>query len=260
LQILTLGKHNQKLADLRKAIDSETLTPDGLLPVEGPKLIQEAFRSGIVITEVFARRGFPVASLSLPSTTCVYELEPSVFKTIQRTETSQGIIALVRPGAHTLDEVLQSTNPLIVVLSHLQDPGNAGTILRVSEAFNASGCIATIGTVSAYNAKVVRASAGSIFRLPCVWQVEHREVFSAIRRAGVAILGASPVGHEPIDAWDWNKPSAVVIGNEGGGLSEEDRQSCDNIMRIPMNPAVESLNSAVAAAVVLYEAFRQRNL
>ena len=257
MHTLTLGKHNTKLIELRKAIDRGTLTPDGLLPVESPKLFEDALRSGLEVSGVFVRAGSPIPDV--PARTVVYELEPAVFKTIQSTETSQGVIALVRLRHFDLEELTgASRGALLVILSRLQDPGNVGTVLRIAESFFATGCVATKGTASIYNSKVVRASAGSVFRMPYVWNVEPEDTFRRIHDAGIAIVGTSPAASRSIDTWDWRRPTALTIGNEGNGLSEEEIHMCDAILKIPQNPAVESLNSAMAAAVVLYEASKQR--
>ncbi|HYR86020.1 MAG TPA: RNA methyltransferase [Terriglobia bacterium] len=256
METLSLGKHNPKLIDIRKAIDHGTLTRDGLLPIEGPRLLEEAQQSGLEIASVFTRRGAPAPAVS--SSSQVYEIEPAIFKTIQSTETSQGIIALVRPRHFSLADIVSTPNPLIVMLARLQDPGNVGTILRVAESFGAGGCLATVGTASALNSKTVRASAGSVFRLPHVWELDMRQAVSALKASGVGVVGTAPSAQQTIDQWDWNKPSAIVIGNEGQGLSEDEKNLCDVLLRIPQYAAVESLNSAIAAAVILYEASKQR--
>jgi len=162
---LTLGKHNPRLADIRRAINGETLTDDGLLPVEGPKLIREAQDSGLKISALFVRSDVSAENFSLKAPT--YILDQAAFRKIQTTESSQGLIALVRMTSISLGDVVENAakGPL-VVLAGLQDPGNAGTIVRVAESFGASGCIGLTGTVGLYNSKVVRASAGSVFRLP----------------------------------------------------------------------------------------------
>jgi TrmH family RNA methyltransferase len=258
VQTLTLGKHNSRLAGLRRAIVHGALTQDGLLPIEGPVLIEEARRSGIEIVAVYVRKGFPASSLSVPSGTPVFEMDRAAFRTIQTTETSQGAVALVRPREDDFDSVIQAVNPLVVVLSTVQDPGNAGTILRVAESFYASGCAATAGTVSVHNPKTVRASAGSIFRLPHVWGVDLRQASARLRERGILIVGTSSQALSTIETWDWRKPVAVLIGNEGHGLNGEETGQCDAVLRIPQNPAVESLNAAAAATVILYEAARQR--
>jgi RNA methyltransferase, TrmH family len=256
LQTLTLGKHNTKLIELRKSIDRGLLTSDGLLPIEGPKLLEEALRSGIEVSEIFVRKDSVIPDL--PPHAIIYELDPAVFKTIQSTETSQGIIALIRPRHFDLQQLIDEAKPLIVILSRLQDPGNVGTVLRVAESFYATGCIATIGTANIHNAKVVRATAGSLFRLPHVWNAPSDQVFQTMRGAGISVVGTSPSAIDDIDAWDWRRPTALVIGNEGSGLSEEELHMCDRVLKIPQNTAVQSLNSAIAAAIVLYEASKQR--
>ncbi len=232
------------------------LTADGLLPIEGPKLLDEAIRSGIVVLDVFLRRG--VGLPDVPKNAAVYELDAATFKTIQSTETSQGIIALVRPPLFSLENVLNATKPFIAVMGRLQDPGNVGTILRIAESFFATGCIAIAGTAGIHNPKVVRSSAGSIFRLPHVWDAEMDDLSSSLRNAGIRLVGTSPAATQTIDQFDWRQPVAVFIGNEGQGLTAAEITACDALVRIPQNPSVESLNSAMAAAVIFYEARKHR--
>jgi len=104
----------------------------------------------------------------------------------------------------------------------------------------------------------VRASAGSVFRLPHVWDLDPRQAVSVLKASGIGVVGTAPSAQQTLDQWDWRKPSAIVIGNEGGGLSEEEMNLCDVLLRIPQASGVESLNSAIAAAVILYEASKQR--
>jgi TrmH family RNA methyltransferase len=258
VETLSLGKHNPKLIDIRKALDQGTLTREGLLPVEGPRLLDEAQRSGLAIVSVFRRRGTNIPEIS--STVPVYDVDPAVFKSIQGTEASQGVIALVRPRNYSLPDVVTGTAPLIVLLARLQDPGNVGTILRVAESFGAAGCIATAETAGVLNSKAVRASAGSVFRLPHVWDVELKQTIGVLKKSKVHVVGTSPSAVDTIDWWDWRKPSAILVGNEGQGLSDEEVRVCDALLRIPHRPTVESLNSAIAVSVILYEAYKQRTV
>jgi TrmH family RNA methyltransferase len=252
---MQIGKHSRKLVQLRKAIRHGTLTPDGLLPIEGPLLLEEARRSRIDVADVFVRNGTELPSFASSQ---VHEVPAEIFKTIQETEHSQGIIATVRPRRFNLAEVLGAEPALVVVLGRLQDPGNVGTILRISEAFGATGCVAVHGTVSFYNSKVVRASAGSLFRLPHVGGIDLREIVGLLKENNIRLVGTTPVSESSIEKWDWRMPTAVLIGNEGSGLNAEELGYCDTVLRIPHNPAVESLNSAIATAVILYEALKQR--
>ena len=258
METLSLGKHNPKLIDIRKALDQGTLTREGLLPVEGPKLLEEAQRSGLAIVSVFRRRGTNIPEIS--STVPVYDVDPAVFKSIQGTETSQGVIALVRPGRYNLPDIIAGDLPLIVLLARLQDPGNVGTILRVAESFGAAGCIATTETASVLNSKAVRASAGSVFRMPHVWDVDLKQTIAALKKSKIHVVGTSPSAVDTIDWWDWRKPSAILVGNEGQGLSDEEVRVCDALLRIPHRATVESLNSAIAVSVILYEAYKQRTV
>ena len=258
METLSLGKHNPKLIDIRKALDQGTLTREGLLPVEGPKLLEEAQRSGLAIVSVFRRRNEDIPEIS--STVPVYEVDPAVFKSIQNTETSQGVIALVRPRHYNLPDIISGDAPLIVLLARLQDPGNVGTILRVAESFGAAGCIGSTETASVLNSKAVRASAGSVFRMPHIWNVDMKQTIAALKTSKIHIVGTSPSAVDTIDWWDWRKPSAILVGNEGSGLSDEEVRVCDALLRIPHRATVESLNSAIAVSVMLYEAYKQRTV
>jgi TrmH family RNA methyltransferase len=262
LDTVFAGKHNPRFTDIRKALRQATLTSEGFLPVEGPKLVGEAAASGLEIAAVFTRTDAPVDIASIPLTAIRYSVEPAVFRTLQSTETSQGVIALVRPPRFVIEDVwarIADRGP-VIVLAALQDPGNAGTILRVAESFGSAGCLALRGTVSPYNSKTVRASAGSLFRLPHVWNLDVEELATELRRNRIRIVGSSPRAAATIASWDWRNPTAVLIGNEGRGLDTVQQSHCDEMLRIPQQSHVESLNSAIAAAVILYEACRARGL
>jgi len=149
-----------------------------------------------------------------------------------------------------------STGPFVVAAG-LQDPGNLGTILRSAEAFGAAGVFLTEGTVSPYNSKVLRGSAGSIFRLPVV-RITSGELLPLLRARGVRLLATSSHQGTPLPQISWTLPLAIFIGNEGAGLSRELARQMDETLAIPQAPQVESLNAGVAASIVLYEAARNR--
>lgn len=258
MHTLTLGKHNPRLAEIRRALDRGVLTSDGCLVVEGPKLIDEAHQSGLALVALFLREDAP--AIDVDASTPVYRLDPAAFRKIQSTESSQGAVALVRPRQFSIEDLATKPGGPIVLLARLQDPGNAGTILRMAEAFGCSGCIGLKGTASAHNPKTVRASAGSVFRIPHVWDVDLADAVASLRRNNIALVGAAPRAPRTIPEWDWRRPSAVMIGNEARGLNAEETEACDALLRIPHHPSVQSLNSAAAAAIILYEAFRQRGL
>jgi TrmH family RNA methyltransferase len=176
------------------------------------------------------------------------------------TETPQPIAALVEIPDWTWAHFLEGSGkgaPLIVVLAGLQDPGNLGTILRSAEAFGATGVVSLPGTVSAWNPKAVRASAGSVFRVPLV-SASAEECFTRLRVACVRIFSTAVMEAEPVGRADLTGAVAILIGNEGNGVDEAIAVQADGAITIPCPGPVESLNAAIAASVLLYEASRQR--
>jgi RNA methyltransferase, TrmH family len=184
-----------------------------------------------------------------------------LFKTIAATESSQGLIALVEPPAWKIDELF-TTRSLIVVLDGIQDPGNAGTIVRTAEAFAATGVMFLKGSVSPFNSKTLRASAGSLFRVPFVAALEPAIARAALQQNRFRIFAAMPdksMPHEGVgERLKLQRPCALVIGNEGRGVSADFRSLAEPIS-IP-TAGVESLNASIAAAILLYEAYRDESI
>jgi TrmH family RNA methyltransferase len=255
------SKQNARLKELRRALRS----PDrngGIIGIEGPKLVEEALRAGLRFRAVFFSE--PNAFLNSPSRAAQVEdcdmlvVPAEILSSILETETPQPAAALVEPPEWSWQDVLGSGgSPLVVVLAGLQDPGNIGTILRSAEAFGASGVIALPGTVSPWNQKAMRASAGSVFRLPVI-QSGVDECFTRLRDAGVTALTTAAEGATSADAVDFTRPTALVIGNEGNGVPADIAARAGAAVTIRCPGPVESLNASVAASVLLYEASRQR--
>jgi TrmH family RNA methyltransferase len=264
------SKQNSRLKDLRRALaqpgrDASGLAgrdSRGLAGIEGPNLLAEALRAGLRVTTVFVAQGSEqlLEGLALPAETEVLLLPRELLNSALTTETPQPVAALVEPPAWSWADVLGGANkaaPLIVVLAGLQDPGNLGTILRSAEAFGANGVLSLPGTVSEWNPKAVRASAGSVFRLPLL-AVSAEDCFARLRKAGVKIWTTAVHGAEAADCIDLAGPVALLIGNEGNGVPQELAARADGAVTIPCPGPVESLNAAVATSVLLYEASRQR--
>jgi len=253
------SKQNARLKELRRALRS----PDrngGVIGIEGPHLIEEALRAGLEFRCVFAGDGFQhwLQSLPLPPDAETLVMPKGILISTFVTETPQAVAALVDPPVWTLADLFGSTPAaLVIVLASLQDPGNLGTILRSAEAFGASGVVALPGTVSPWNQKAMRASAGSVFRLPVI-QSGVDECFTRLRDAGVTTLTTVAQGATSADAVDFTRPTALVIGNEGNGVPADIAARADAAVTIPCTGPVESLNASVAASVLLYEASRQR--
>jgi TrmH family RNA methyltransferase len=254
------GRHNQRLKELRLAFRRAELTPQGECAIEGVKLIEEALRSGRQLDNVFfSESARPLAEKLLPQINVRTEaliLPNALFNSIVPTDAPQGAAALLKLPAFSASQLLErlSDGPFVVAAG-LQDPGNLGTILRSAEAFGAAGIFLTEGTVSPYNWKVLRGSAGSIFRLPFV-RVSSAELLPLLRARGVRLLATSSHQGTPLRRISWTLPLAIFIGNEGAGLPRELTSQMDETLAIPQAAQVESLNAGVAASIVLYEAAR----
>jgi RNA methyltransferase, TrmH family len=251
---------NPLLKDVRRAIARGGLTEQGWCVAESFHLLEEALRSERTVPVV-------LASESVKSTverhvsglreTRGFVLPDRLFQAVAATETSQGVIALVEPPAWSIEQLFRGQS-LVVVLDGLQDPGNAGAIARAAEAFGATGLMFLKGTVNPFHPKALRASAGSLFRIPFVSGVEAPLARAALQQRRVELYAAMPfTGSEQMAGEvDFIRKCAIVIGSEGRGVSQELHGMARDVA-IP-TVGVESLNAAVAAAVLLYEARRQR--
>ena len=256
------SKQNSRLKELRRALAHPGRDSGGMAGIEGPNLLGEALRAGLRISCVFVAQGSEqlLEGLALPAETEVLLLPRELLESALATETPQPVAALVEPPdwtwAHLLGGQL-NTAPLVLILDGLQDPGNLGTILRSAEAFGANGIVSLPGTVSAWNPKAVRASAGSVFRLPLL-EVSAQECFARLLEAGVKIWTTTVGGAQPADLVDFAGAIGLLIGNEGNGVSDHLAAKAIGCLTIPCPGPVESLNAAVAASILLYEASRQR--
>ena len=255
------GRHHSLVKMLRRMVRKQELAADGLVLLETVRLIEDALASGSVIHKVFVSADATARLQGLlpkfSAETEILEVTPKVFDTLITTQTNQGILALAAEPRWATQDLFAQTPPLILVLAGIQDPGNLGTILRAAEAFGATGVVLTQGTISPYNAKALRATAGALFRLPLLRSLTAAEALSLMRQHRVRIFASVAAGGKPLPEVNFTEPTAVVLGSEGRGLSEEWRKTAEPLT-IPMAPAVESLNVAVAAAVILYEIASQR--
>ena len=265
------GRHNPLVKQLRQAFSRTELTEGGDCAIEGLRILEEAIRSGLRFRAVFFRESTQDrAERLLPQIGAQVEtllLPDKLFDSLVPSESPQGVAALVRLKEFSLDDVLEKerlqVGP-IIVLAGLQDPGNLGTILRSSEAFGSAGVVLGEGTVSPFNSKVIRASAGSVFRLPVIHghgksaAGKLGEVSEKLRRQGVRLIATSSHKGTPLDQSDLKGATAIFFGNEGAGLPRDVMSKMEEVVVIPHTPQVESLNAGVAASIVLYEAARQR--
>ena len=224
-------------------------------------LVEEAIRSGLRLGTVFfseaARERAHKLLPQLSAHTEALLLPDDIFASAVPSESPQGVAALVRPKSFAFDEVFAPPPALLVVTAGLQDPGNLGTIARSAEAFGVTGLLLGERTVSLWNWKAVRASAGSLFRLPTL-KVELRKALTEIKSRGVRVLATSSHKGASISDADLRGPVAFLVGNEGAGISKDLLAQADEVVAIPQAERVESLNAGIAASIVLYEAARQR--
>lgn len=254
------SRQNTRLKDLRQRLMHPGIGEDGLIAIEGDHLVQEAERSGLRFDTVFLREDrVAERAQSFRGHVRVFTVTVDAFDHTCATDSPQGVAALVEAPHWTLESLLAADEARLVILAGLQDPGNVGTIVRSAEAFAASGILLTPGSVSPWNQKALRASAGSSFRLPVISLVD----VSILRRLGEKLIPmcacAADRGASIFDA-DLRGPKAFVIGNEGAGIPDEILSFCQGTLYIPCPGNVESLNAAIAASILLYEASRQRSV
>ena len=259
------SRQNRRVKELRASFSPGSLKETGIVGIEGEHLLLEAIRSRIAISTVFFRSGSEAVfsrmmdRIDLAPDTELLELPEDIFSSAVTTESPQGIAALVTPRTFSLDKVLAARHPLIVIAAALQDPGNLGTLIRSAEAFGATGVVTLPGTVSPWNPKALRASSGSAFRLPVVAATES-ELFPKLHQSRIQILAAVANRAQSAVATNFTQPTAILIGNEGRGLTPELIAAANASVTIPCPGPVESLNAAIAASILLYEASRQRSL
>ncbi len=249
---------NPWLKRVRKAALRGGATGDGYWLAETFHLLEEALRSpcdigAVIVAESAMTRAETVVG-GHPEVPLVL-VPDRLFDNLAPTESPQGVLTLVRAPRWRLEDLF-APQALVVVLDGLQDPGNAGTIVRAAEAFGARGVAFLSGCVNPFNPKAIRASAGSVFRVPVIAGLAGAELRAACLTHGLAVYAARPAGGVAPSAADFRNPCAIVVGSEGRGLAiDEWVDACG--VSIPTQ-AVDSLNAAVSASILLYEASRQR--
>ena len=267
------SRQNPQVKQLREAF-AQGRSVDGLCAVEGIRLIEEAIRSRLKLHALFVRESAQAKSERILDQLGKHAeallLPDSVFDSAVLTEHPQGLAALVRVREHTLESALAATPAMVIVAAGIQDPGNFGALIRSAEAFGATVVVAAEGTVNQWSPKTVRASAGSIFRLPVV-KAAAEDLLAQLRERDIVTLalttphgegifgdGSSPRSPRRLQDADLKRPCALIVGNEGAGVARELLSQIGEFVAIPQR-RVESLNAGVAASIALYEARRQRS-
>ena len=244
-------KHLRQLAARPRARREE-----GVFLAEGRRMVEEAPEGRVAAAYCSESFAAEAANRELLGRLQAEVLTDSLFQSISDTVTPQGILAVVRVQAYTAEDLVSSGRPLII-LEGLQDPGNLGTILRTGEGAGIGGVFMDRQTADVYNPKAVRATMGSLFRVPHCRMESAAEAVRACRSAGYRIYAAHLAGSVRYTEPDYRCPCAFLIGNEGSGLTDATAALADQAVRIPMEGKVESLNAAIAATLLMYEAHRQ---
>jgi len=276
------SRENKWIKLFRTALRGTGPSGNDFIGIEGPKLVEEALRSGLeaeaMLVSATGEQHLPQILMTASATDAgirrerILKTTDQLFAGCAGTGTPQGVAALFRQPQWNLEDVLRGPGaegshageePLVLVMAGVQDPGNVGTILRSAEAFFATGAVATRGTADPWSPKAVRASAGSALRLPLLRGMAAPVLLAQLKMHKVKIVAASlhagRNGTRDRDALEMLRgPVAIFIGSEGAGLPAEVEHAADARISIPMSESVESLNAAIAASVLLYEAARQR--
>ena len=279
---LITSRDNKWVKLFRSVLQGNASAERDLIGIEGPKFVEEALRSGLetealLVSATGEREIGRILEASTESDTGIrreriLRTSDKIFGTLTGTETPQGVAALFRQPVWGLEDVLRGRptrtgtlsgdSPLVVVLAGVQDPGNTGTILRSADAFGATGAVTTRGTCDPWSPKALRASAGSALQLPLLRGMSAAVLLAQLKVNQVKVVALSvrhkSLSHGHETAAILRGAVAIFVGNESRGLPEEVEHAADATISIPMTEAVESLNAAVAASVILYEAARQR--
>lgn len=234
----------------------------GVFLTEGFKMLEEA--PAELIKEVYMAQGAAERTLAQPVfreklDEVGYELvSDEIFAKMSDTQTPQGVLCVVKQPQYSLEQLLSTPAPLLAVLENLQDPGNLGTIVRTGEGAGITGVIMSRQTVDIFNPKTIRATMGSVFRVPFLYADSLEETITKLHEKGIHTYAAHLAGKKYYDSFSFCQGTAFLIGNEGNGLSRETAELAEEYLKIPMEGKVESLNAAVAASLLMYEAHRQR--
>ena len=266
---------NEKVKRIKKLMKSASYRKkEQKFLVEGIRMVREIPKEWLVslyVTES-GQQKFE-EELRAFSSVQVEIVKDSVFAGMADTNTPQGILAEVKMPGYNISDLLMSHSsnaamtdsmiseeeiPFILVIEHLQDPGNLGTIMRTAEGAGVTGILMSDDTVDMYNPKVIRSTMGSVFRVPFCVTDHLEEDIHFLKNNGVMVYGAHLSGGDFYEK-NFSTPCAFLIGNEGHGLSEAISKTADDLIRIPMKGKVESLNAAISTAVIAYEVLRQRS-
>jgi TrmH family RNA methyltransferase len=267
MSIIT-SSSNQHIKLIKSLKDKKTRNEKGLFFIEGTRFFEEALSESVLsqveIVDVFISENISINMImseiekyKYTKKLNIHTITEKIYKDISDTQSPQGILATIKIKKWTINDIL-NRGDLILILESIQDPGNLGTIIRTADAAGFSGIIASKGTVDLYNPKVLRSTMGSVFRMPYYQTDELKESCKELKNVGIKIYGTHLDAKCSIYEANLNKNVAIIVGNEGAGMSGELMNICDSLIKIKMLGRTESLNASVAAGIVVYESLRQR--
>ena len=238
-----------------------------IFAVEGIKMFREAPKERIekiYLAESFAKKEECSSILRekgiRQGDILVETVDDRIFKSVSDTVTPQGVLCLIRMEQYTLEDMIKGEDaPFLMILEDLQDPGNLGTILRTGEGAGVTGIVLSKNSVDVFNPKVIRSTMGSVYRMPVMYVDCIEEILPDLKEQGITTYAAHLKGKNCYDEEDYCRGTAFFIGNEGNGLTDHLSSQADCLIKIPMKGQVESLNAAMAAGILMYEAVRQRD-
>ncbi|PYI50865.1 TrmH family RNA methyltransferase [Paenibacillus flagellatus] len=254
--------NNPRVKGWSQLLDKKGRDKRGAYIIEGVHLVQEALRHGAAVETILYSelRGLPdeIGPAAMEGAECI-PVSEQVLAKVSDTQTPQAVVAIVEKARLSAESLLERRDGLVVVVDGVQDPGNLGTIVRSADAVGATGVVLGRGTVDLYNPKTVRSTMGSLFHVP-VAEADLLPLLAEAKRRGVKLFNASLQASRTCYEADFTGPTWIVLGNEGKGVSPEVAAQVDEHVIIPMKGSAESLNVAMAATVLLFEAMRQRGL
>lgn len=252
-------KHVKQLAKRKYRLEY------GEYMVEGVRIIRDGLQNNISIKYILFSEtlyntsgGEVLLQDLLEKNIKIYQVPESIFLKLSDTQNPQGIIGVFSCKPYDLDHILDCEKGLFLVLDRIQDPGNLGTIIRTADAAGFDGVLLTKGCVDLYNLKTIRSTMGSIFHIPIIHVGETKDVIERLKLENIKIVSTSLETNKYYDEVDYKGKTAFIIGNEANGVLKEVLDLSDDLVKIPMEGKVESLNAAIAASIMMYEAVRQK--
>lgn len=249
------SKSNKKLSFIRELMEKpKERKRRGVFIVEGIKMVKEALELGLV-EELYLSQSFynKIEHEDFLIKTGFSLFSDELFSRISETVSPQGIMGLVKMPQYELSSVLHEDELKLLVLEGISDPGNLGTMIRTAEGAGITAVIISSDSVDLFNPKVVRSTMGSIFRLPFILTKNLTYTIKELKQMGLHFYAAHLKAEQSFQTVSYEKKSAVLIGNEARGLTDEITALCDSYIKIPMKGKVESLNASIAAALIMYE-------